>query len=530
MAFQKIAVIVGAGPAGLTTAYELLHRTNIKPIIYEMTDVVGGICRTVNYKGNRMDIGGHRFFSKSDRVVKWWQNILPVQGAPTKEDVLLDISYQGQKRPVYLSNGGPDPEKTDKVMLMRRRYSRIFFLRKFFKYPISLSPRTLLNLGLIRAIRIIWSYLMAKLKPIKPELSLRDFLINRFGQELYLTFFRSYTEKVWGVPCHQIKAEWGAQRIKGLDLRKAIFNQVRALISKDPSILQKHVETSLIERFMYPKYGPGQMWEEVAKKVKEKGGEIYFHWKAIDIKLEDGQISEIRFRDEQSNEIRSQRLDYLFSTMPVKDLIRSFGDFAPLNVRKVADGLMYRDFVAVGILLKKIKVKNETNISTLNNLPPDNWIYIQDRDVRVGRIQIYNNWSPYLVKDKDTIWIGMEYFCNEGDSLWRRSDPTFIKFAIGELEKMGIADKQDVLDTTIVRMLKTYPAYFGSYDHFSVIRKFTDQIENLFLIGRNGMHKYNNQDHSMLAAMVAVDNIVGNVKTKDNIWSVNTELEYQEEK
>ncbi len=527
---EKIAVIIGAGPAGLTAAYELLHKTDIHPVIFETSDVVGGICRTVNYKGNRIDIGGHRFFSKSDRVMQWWQNILPIQGAPTREDLILDVNYQGKARPIRLKEGGPDPEKIDKVMLIRNRKSRIFFIRKFFDYPISLSLKTLSNLGIVRAIRIIFSYLKAKLFPVKPEISLRDFLINRFGEELYLTFFRSYTEKVWGVPCAQIKAEWGAQRIKGLSLKKAILSQAKAIFSKDPTLTQKDVETSLIERFLYPKYGPGQMWEEVTAIVKQKGAEIYTSSRVVGIKTEENQILEISVRNESTGEVRSQKLDYLFSTMPVKDLIRAFGEMAPREVRKVAEGLMYRDFITVGVLLKKLKIKNETKIKTLNNIPPDNWIYIQERDVRVGRLQIFNNWSPYLVKDKNTVWMGMEYFCNEGDELWSRSDTDFMKLAVDELIKMGIVEREDVLDSTLVRMLKTYPGYFGSYDQFSVITKFTDGFENLFLIGRNGMHRYNNQDHSMLTAMVAVENIIQNVKTKDNIWKVNVEQEYHEEK
>jgi protoporphyrinogen oxidase len=527
---QKIAVIIGAGPAGLTAAYELLHRAEVRPVLYETAPVVGGICRTVNYKGNRMDIGGHRFFSKSDRVLEWWENILPLQGAPVSGALDTEIAYEGQKRPIRLKEAGPDPERTDRVMLLRSRRSRIFFLRKFFDYPLSLSLKVLSALGWGRSFRIAWSYLQSRLCPVRPEASLRDFLINRFGRELYFTFFKSYTEKVWGVPCHRIKAEWGAQRIKGLNLRKAIINQARSIVSKDPTYIERNVETSLIQKFMYPKYGPGQMWEEVTRVVAEKGAEIQKNCKVVGVKTREGVVEAVEVKNLVTGELHIQALDYLFSSMPVKELIECFGSAAPPAVTRVAEGLLYRDFITVGVLLRKLRVREEDKRLSADHTPRDNWIYIQERDVKVGRIQIFNNWSPYLVKDRETVWIGMEYFCNEGDELWSKPDETFMDFAVEELVKIGFAEKEDILDRTLIRMLKTYPAYFGSYDHFDTIRKFTDRFENLFLIGRNGMHKYNNQDHSMLTAMVAVDNIVQEIKTKDNIWAVNTELSYQEEK
>ena len=266
---RLIAIIAGAGPAGLTAAYELITKTDIKPIIFEMTDDIGGISKTINYKGNRIDIGGHRFFSKSDRVMNWWQNILPLQGSPAKDDIFLN-------RAVRLSNDhkAPDPEKTDNVMLIRNRLSRIFFMRKFFQYPISLNSNTILNLGIMRLIKIAISYTAIRFFPIKEEKTLEDFFINRFGKELYLTFFKNYTEKVWGIACDKIKPEWGAQRIKGLSVTTILLRALRKFLFKDNSVSQKDTETSLIERFMYPKYGPGQMWEEVAKIVKEIGGEI----------------------------------------------------------------------------------------------------------------------------------------------------------------------------------------------------------------------------------------------------------------
>jgi len=521
---RKTAVIIGAGPAGLTAAYELLDKTDVKPVIYEMTGDIGGISKTVNYKGNRIDIGGHRFFSKSDRVTQWWQNILPLQGMPSKDDIIL-----GRDVPLSKEVNAPDPEKTDRVMLVRGRISRIFFSRKFFDYPISLNFKTLLNLGVVRTVKIGASYIKAKISPIKNEKSLEHFFINRFGKELYLIFFKDYTEKLWGISCSQISPEWGAQRIKGLSISKAVAHSVKSIFSRHSSIAQKNTETSLINQFMYPKFGPGQMWQEVADIVEKRGGEIHFKQKVIGLKYKDNKIVEIQVKDETTGNVTTRKGDYFISTMPVKELIESLGDGVPHEVRKVAQGLIYRDFITVGLLVRKLSIKNKSKIKTLSNIIPDCWIYIQERDVKVGRIQIFNNWNPYMVKDINTVWMGLEYFCNEGDQLWNKPDSSFTASAIDELARIGIIDKDDVLDSTIIRMPKAYPAYFGTYDQFNVIRNFTDKFQNLFLVGRNGMHKYNNSDHSMLAAMIAVENIINNVKSKDNLWAVNTEVEYHEQ-
>jgi protoporphyrinogen oxidase len=522
---EKRAVIIGAGPAGLTAAYELLHKTKIKPIIYEAGSDVGGISRTIVYKGNRMDIGGHRFFSKSQRVMDWWLNILPLQGAPARDDKILGRDIPFSKEP-----DAPDPETTDKVMLVRERLSRIFFLKKFFDYPLSLSFNTLSGLGLIRVVKITLSYIKSRMLPIKPEKSLEDFFINRFGRELYLTFFRDYTQKVWGVPCSQIGAQWGIQRIKGLSIGRAIVHAAKSIFSLDRSVSQKRIETSLIRRFVYPKYGPGQMWEEVAGIVKAKGGELYLKHKVIGLKSQNGRIVEAQVRNEVTGEIKTDAADYFFSTMPVADLIEALGDGVPEDVRRVAGGLSYRDFITVGLLLKKLKVKNRAGVQSINGMIPDHWVYIQEPGVQVGRIQIFNNWSPYMVKDENTVWLGLEYFCNEGDRLWTMSDKDMTALAVKELIETGFINRDDVLDGTVIRMPKTYPAYFGTYERFDVIRNFTDGFENLFLIGRNGMHKYNNTDHSMLSAMVAVDNIIHGVKSKANLWQLNTEQQYHEQK
>lgn len=523
---QKTAIIIGSGPAGLTAAYELLFKTDIKPIIYEMTDSVGGISKTINYKGNRIDIGGHRFFSKSDKVMQWWLKILPLQGAPSKDDIIL-------KRHISLSKdvNAPDPEQTDRVMLIRRRISRIFVWRKFIDYPLSFNFKIFLSIGIIRLVKILLSYINARLRPIKEEKNLEDFFINRFGKKLYLTLFKDYTQKVWGTSCKKISAEWSIQRVKGLSIAKVIAYALKKnIFLNDPSVSQKGMEISLIERFLYPKFGPGHLWEEVSRIVKDKAGEIYLNHKVIGIEHKDNKILGLKVKNALTNQILTVAGDYFFSTMSVKDLIQCLGKGIPEEVQQIAQGLMYRDFIIVGLLLKRLKIKNDTKIKTINDIIPDNWIYVQEIDVKIGRIQIFNNWSPYLVKDENTVWIGLEYFCNEGDQLWNKSDEDFTKFSIDELVKVGFIEKKDVIDSVIIKMPKVYPAYCGTYEDMHVVRNFTDSFENLFLIGRNGMHRYNNTDHSMLSAMVAVENIINGERSKDNIWSVNTEKEYHEKK
>jgi protoporphyrinogen oxidase len=521
---QKRAIIIGAGPAGLTAAYELLQRTDIVPLVLERSDYLGGISRTVNYKGNRIDIGGHRFFSKSDRVMKWWLNILPLApGTPAE----VQIAYQGKTAAVSTepnSEGAPDP---DRVMLLRSRKSRIYFGRQFFEYPIALSADTIRKLGLLRTIRIGLSYLHSVVFPIRDEQNLEDFFINRFGRELYLTFFKSYTEKVWGLSCHQISAEWGAQRIKGLSIRKTLAHMLRKLTSRKPKDLaQKDVETSLIEQFLYPKFGPGQMWEEVARQVTDLGGQILLGWPVEKIERSaDNTITAVTARCGATQEVRRFTGDCFFSTMPVKDLIANMDPPAPPPVRDIANGLLYRDFITVGLLWRDVKLREASG-----ELVKDNWIYIQEPDVLVGRLQIFNNWSPAMVADPSKIWMGLEYFCNENDSLWNMTDEQLIELAKAELASLGMVDRADICDAIVIRMPKTYPAYFGSYEYFSRVIEWVDGIDNLFLIGRNGMHKYNNQDHSMLTAMTAVDNIVGNIRSRSNLWELNTESEYHEEK
>ncbi len=522
---KQKAIIFGAGPAGLTAAYELASRTEVKPIIFEAAGDIGGLSKTINYQGNLIDIGGHRFFSKSDRIMQWWRTILPIQGAPSKDDLILERNLRFSKLP-----NAPDPEKTDKVLLIRNRLSRIFFQRRFFDYPISLNRNTFFNLGAYRICKIGLSYLKSRIWPANTEKTLEDFMVNRFGRELYLTFFKDYTEKVWGIPPSQIKPEWGAQRIKGLSVSKVLFNAFRNIFAKGNLITSKNIETSLIEEFLYPKFGPGQLWEEVSELIRRKGGEIHLNHAVIGLTYRNKLISEVTVKNQCSGEIFTLPGNYFFSSMPVRDLIVSLGASVPREVQEVAQGLEYRDFITTGLLLKKMKLLNETKIKTINNLIPDNWIYIQERDVKVGRLQIFNNWSPYMVKDPNTVWVGLEYFCKEGDKLWNKSDTDFREFAVDELFKIGMIDREDVLDSVVIRMAKAYPAYFGAYEHFNVIKNFIDRFTNLFLIGRNGMHRYNNQDHSMLTAMAAVENIINKSDSKENIWNINTEEAYHENK
>lgn len=531
---KKIAVIAGAGPAGLTAALELLRTTDVKPIIFETEDVIGGISRTAKHNGNRMDIGGHRFFSKSDTVMDWWQNILPLQGAPSRDDVAI-----GRKVP--LTAGGPNPEIDDIVMLCRSRLSRILFLRKLFDYPVTLNGDTIRNLGLWRMFKIGMSYIKVQLLPARKEKSLEDFMINRFGVELYRTFFRDYTEKVWGVPCSEISPDWGGQRIKGLSITKTVLHAVKQIFASkkqcqetEGDIRQKNTETSLIGQFLYPKYGPGQLWETVAAKVQEMGGEIHMNSKVVRVNRSGNRIDSVVV--DRDNSVETIPCDYFLSTMPVKELVAAMDETSvpvPEDVKRVANGLVYRDFMTVGLLLDKLLIKNPAKEGTPESklkFVADNWIYVQENDVKLGRIQIFNNWSPYLVSDPSKVWIGLEYFANEGDDMWNMPDSDFIKFAITELDKIHVAKPEDVRDSVCFHIKKAYPAYFGTYGEFHKIREFLDPVENLFLMGRNGMHKYNNMDHSMLTAMETVKCIREGSANKNEVWNVNTEEEYHEGK
>ena len=516
---KETALVVGAGPAGLTAAFEFLDKTEVHPVVCEQSDAIGGISQTVVYKGNRMDIGGHRFFSKSKSVTDFWDKIMPLQGSPSIDDELL-------KRDKEYSKDGPDPNKTDRVMLLRERVSRIFYLRKFFDYPIVLKLQTFTNMGLVRTMKAGLGYLWSTMFK-KNENSLEDFYINRFGKPLYKMFFEDYTEKVWGVHPSKLGADWGAQRVKGL----SAFAILKDMLMKSIGVKKNNnTETSLIESFIYPKYGPGQLWESVAEDVKKKGGDIYMNTDVKSVHVKNGKVDSVEVEDGDGT--HNIACDYLLSSMPIKDLIGAIkGVDVPEEVQRIARDLPYRDFITVGLLAKKIKINNETKIKTYNNRVPDTWIYIQERDVKIGRLQVFNNWSPYLIKDyKNTMWIGLEYFCTEGDDLWNMKKEDFIEMAIKELVHIGIIDEEDVLDSTQVKIKKAYPAYFGTYYELDTVKSFLNNIENLYCIGRNGQHRYNNMDHSMLTAMKTVDAISKGKTDKSAIWSVNTEEEYHETK
>lgn len=518
---KRIAIIIGAGPAGLTAAHDLLEKTDFQPIILEMSPSIGGLSRTINFKGNRIDIGGHRFFSKSDEIMTWWLALLPLQGVPAKDD--LD---HGRK--VMVEPGGPDPERVDRVMLFRHRLSRILYLRKFFPYPLSPSLTTLLNLGLWRTLKILASYCAASISPLVPEKNLEDFFINRFGRELYETFFKDYTEKVWGVSCTAISPDWGRQRIKGVSIKSTLRHALQRFVSRQDGIAQKEIETSLIEQFYYPKFGPGQIWEVVAGQVVALGGEILKDHRVTGLRLENSQVVAVEV--ENAGEKRWMEGDVFFSSMPVKDLIGGLQGEVPDEIRSLAAGLQYRDFMTVGLLVKRGPANKDGSLpkGTLLGQIQDNWIYVQERDVKMGRIQIFNNWSPYLVADSDNLWLGLEYFANEGDDLWRRSDAEMIALAGKELLKLGLIADQEILDGVVIRERKAYPAYFDKHDEFPKIIRYLDSIDNLFPVGRNGMHRYNNMDHSMLTAIRSVECLSNKGGSKASIWQVNAEEEYLE--
>lgn len=515
----KTCVIIGAGPAGLTAAYELLKKTDIKPIVLEATAAIGGISKTVEHHGNYIDIGGHRFFSKNDEVVALWNEIMPLQSKPSLDDILLNHEKDFAKV-------GPDPQVDEEVMLIRNRVSRILYLNKFFDYPISLKWQTFHNMGFTRTMRAGFGYLGSALVKRK-ETSLENFYINRFGRPLYQMFFEKYTEKVWGRHPSQIDASWGAQRVKGLSLMKTIGHALTKPFRRQ----NKDVETSLIETFYYPKRGPGHLYETMAKRIESMGGTLIKNAHVNRVYIDGNQVQAIEYRYQDTQNLL--QADYYISSMPLKDLFVAMGqNDTNRAVYHIATHLVYRDFITVGLLLPKLKLVNKTKIATLNNIVPDTWIYVQEDAVKLGRLQIFNNWSPYMVKDPiHTVWIGLEYFVNENDALWNMGDDDFIQMAISELVQIKVIDQDDVLDSVRIKVKKAYPGYFDTYNQMHVVIDYLNKISNLYCIGRNGQHRYNNMDHSMLTAIEAVKAIIEpQTYDKKAIWSVNTEKAYHESK
>ncbi len=471
MSQKKKIGIIGAGPAGLTAAY-LLGKAGCEVTVFEKDpQYVGGISRTETYKGYHFDIGGHRFFSKSKEVEDFWTEIL-----------------------------GND-------MLERPRSSRIYYNNQFFSYPL-VAGEALRKLGIWESFLCVWSYGITKLNPNKNPKNFEEWVSNEFGKRLYRIFFKTYTEKVWGIPCSEISADWAAQRIKGLSLSSAIKN---ALFPPKKNQGKDKLIKTLIDSFRYPKFGPGQMWEVCAEKAKSFG--VSIHMDAAVAQLE---LSEDKWTITLQNKQAFGDFDYLLSTAPVRELMQSISPKPLLPVFEAAQQLKYRDFLTVVLILKD------------KNIFDDNWIYIHDPSVKVGRVQNFKSWSPYMVPDESMACYGLEYFCFEGDGMWTSSNEALIELGKKEIEQIGLANAGDIIDGYVVRQQKAYPVYDGSYkEHMQKVQESLINYPGLYLIGRNGMHKYNNQDHSMMTAMLAAKNIIEGKELYD-VWNVNQDAEYHE--
>jgi protoporphyrinogen oxidase len=458
-------VVIGAGPAGLTAAYELVKR-GVRPVVLEKSNQVGGIARTEVYKGYRFDIGGHRFFTKVEAVQHLWKEIL-----------------------------GDDFIKVP-------RLSRIFYQGVYFNYPLEVKD-TLKQLGISESAKILMSYAKIKLRPCAKEETLEEWVTNRFGRRLFRTFFKTYTEKVWGIECDKIGADWAAQRIKGLSLRTAVMN----------ALFQVNNTKTLIKEFDYPILGPGMMWERCQEKIEAQGGKVRMETGVVKIHREGSRILSVVVR--QDGQTQELPLDYLISSMPVTALVQRLDPPPPPEVLASASSLSYRAFIIVPLIIDR------------NDLFPDNWIYIHSPEVKVGRIQNFKNWSPAMVPDPEKTCLGMEYFCDEGDELWNMADTELLDLATKEVAALGLASVTEVEDGVVIRQPKAYPVYDRDYrQHLQVIQDYLDTFENLQTTGRNGMHRYNNQDHSMLTGLLAVRNLFGE---SHDLWEVNTERSYHEQ-
>jgi len=464
---RQPVVIIGAGPAGLTAAWEL-QNAHVPCIVLEQDAMVGGIARTVCYQGYRFDIGGHRFFTKVAAVNQMWRDIL----------------------------GGD--------LLERSRLSRIYFDGKYFDYPLNIR-NVVLGLGLMRSALAFLSYVKANLNPRRPEVSLEDWIVNRFGRVLYEIFFKTYTEKVWGIPCAEIGSDWAEQRIRGLSFYRAVM----AALWGDRS---KKIKT-LTKVFYYPRLGPGQIWEEVQTRLNAAGNRVETEAEVVSIEHDGKRVTEIAAKKGES--LLRFPASEIISSMPLRELVERLNPSAPADVLEAARSLRYRDFLTVALIINK------------PNLFADNWIYIHDPNVKVGRIQNFGNWSPDMVPEPGHSCLGLEYFCFEGDELWTTSDEHLLALAAREVSALGFVSDAAITGGTVVRMKKAYPVYAGDYkSRLNTVREYLDTFRNLHPVGRNGLHKYNNQDHSMLTAMLAVRNILGE---KHDVWSVNADCEYHEE-
>ena len=511
-------VIIGAGPAGLACGYKLLkNNKNITVTIIDESSQVGGISKTIKYHNNKMDLGGHRFFTKNEEVKKFWLELLPLQTEPAYDDIILEAKKDFSKgRKKY------DPEKKDKIMLLRNRISRIYYNKKFFDYPVNFNMKTIKSMGIINSFKCGFSYLKTIFVK-KKEINLENFYINRFGYHLYSMFFKDYTTKLWGRTPKEIDASWGSQRVKGISVHKVLIDYIKRIFK----VKDKKKETSLIESFYYPKNGPGELYEVLASKIEELGGKIILNSRVEIINNKNSEIKSISYRQDKIK--KEIDCDMLISSMPIKDLVNGMRK-VPKRIKDISNNLPYRDFIIVGVLLPKLDIPKDKKIKTIHGSVGDNWIYIQDKDVKVGRIQVFNNWSPYLVnKPKDNIWLGLEYFCNENDNFWNLSDNKIKELAYQELKKMNISLSKPI-DSCVVRVKKAYPAYFDSYDNINSIYKYLEKYQNLYCIGRNGTHSYNNMDHSIVSGFICADMI----KNKDHdlikLWKVNTDSTYQEMK
>jgi protoporphyrinogen oxidase len=470
---NRKVVVIGGGPAGLTASYQL-SKAGVESMVLEKDQTVGGLSKTVNYKDYHFDIGGHRFFTKIDEVDQMWQEVL-----------------------------GDD-------FLERKRLSRIYYDKKFFYYP--LRPfNALLGLGLWNSLLILGSYLSSRMTPSKQEETFEQWVSNRFGKRLYHIFFKTYTEKVWGIPCNEIRAEWAAQRIKGLSLITAIKDSL--MKPQNNSHDKQTVIKTLVDQYHYPKLGPGMMWRAVAKKIQNNGSEVCLDTEVTGIICSEDKVEAVEVKLNGQLE-RILGTDFI-SSMPIRELVQEIKPSVPKEILDAANNLKYRDFLTVALIIYK------------EDIFPDNWIYIHDPEVKVGRIQNFKSWSPFMVPDQEKTCLGLEYFCFENDSLWRMPDRELIDLGVREMESLGFANQKDVIDGTVVRMPKAYPVYDSKYkDSLAIIRDYLDRFDNLHLIGRNGQHKYNNQDHSMLTAMMAAENVLG---ANHDLWEVNEEPEYHEE-